>query len=428
MNKRRYAEVGLGGRARMYYEAIATTYKDINELVAFCDLSKVRMDYANSVLESLGAERVPEYLPHEFEKMIDETKPEVIIITSVDRTHDDYIVRAMEKGCDVITEKPITIDEEKAQRIIDAAKRTGRHIRVAFNYRYAPYHTKMREIIRDGAIGRPFQVHFEWLLNTTHGADYYRRWHSCKKNSGGLLVHKSTHHFDLVNFWLDSEPESVYALGSLNFYGKEAAEKRGVEKFYYRCHGSEAAKDDPFAIDMEKKPQLKAMYLDAEEDSGYIRDRSVFRDDISIEDTMNVIVKYKDGVQMSYSLFSYSPWEGFNVCINGDNGRIEYTALEKPYINAGGDKNGEGATVYHKIRVCPMFGEAYEVPVEAREGGHGGGDPALLDDIFLPEPPYDEFHRAADYKDGIKSALVGIAANKSIASGLPVKIKDLVEW
>ena len=115
MNKRRYAEVGLGGRARMYYEAIATTYKDINELVAFCDLSKVRMDYVNSVLESLGAERVPEYLPHEFEKMIDDTKPEVIIITSVDRTHDDYIVRAMEKGCDVITEKPITIDEEKAQ-------------------------------------------------------------------------------------------------------------------------------------------------------------------------------------------------------------------------------------------------------------------------------------------------------------------------
>lgn len=428
MDKRRYAEVGLGGRARMYYEAIATTYKDINELVAFCDLSKVRMDYANSVLESLGAEKVPEYLPHEFEKMIDETKPEVIIITSVDRTHDDYIVRAMEKGCDVITEKPITIDEEKAQRIIDAAKRTGRHIRVAFNYRYAPYHTKMREIIRDGAIGRPFQVHFEWLLNTTHGADYYRRWHSCKKNSGGLLVHKSTHHFDLVNFWLDSEPESVYALGSLNFYGKEAAEKRGVEKFYYRCHGSELAKDDPFAIDMEKKPQLKAMYLDAEEESGYIRDRSVFRDDISIEDTMNVIVKYKDGVQMSYSLFSYSPWEGFNVCINGDKGRIEYTALEKPYINAGGDKNGEGATVYHKIRVCPMFGEAYEVPVVAREGGHGGGDPALLDDIFLPDPPYDEFHRAADYKDGIKSALVGIAANKSIASGLPVKLKDLVEW
>ena len=428
MEKTRYAQVGTGGRARMYYEAIATTYKDINQLVAFCDLSKTRMDYANSVIEKLGANRVNEYLPHEFEKMIEETKPNVIIVTSIDRTHDDYIVRAMEMGCDVITEKPITTDERRAQRIIDAAKKTGRHIRVAFNYRYAPYHTKIRELIRDGAIGKPFQVHFEWLLNTTHGADYYRRWHSCKLNSGGLLVHKATHHFDLVNFWLNTDPKRVYALGSLNFYGKEAAEKRGVEKFYYRCYGSEIAKNDPFAIDMESNETLKALYLDAEKDSGYIRDRSVFRDDISIEDTMNVIVSYKNGVQMSYSLFSFSPWEGFNVAINGSNGRIEYTALEKPYINAGGDRNVEGATVFHKIRVCPMFGEAYEVQVEKREGGHGGGDPALLDDIFLQNPPYDEFHRAADYKDGIKSALVGIAANKSIASSFPVDIDSLVEW
>lgn len=428
MKKTRYAQVGTGGRARMYYEAIATTYKDINELVGFCDLSETRMRYANSVLKELGAKEVPQYLPHEFEKMIEETKPDVVIVTSVDRTHDDYIVRAMEKGCDVITEKPITINEQKAQRIIDAVKRTGKHVRVTFNYRYAPYHTKVRELIRDGVIGRPFQVHFEWLLNTVHGADYYRRWHSCKVNSGGLLVHKATHHFDLVNFWLGTEPEKVFALGSLNFYGKEAAEKRGVEKFYYRCYGSEEAKNDPFAIDIENNPKLKALYLDAEKDSGYIRDRSVFRDDISIEDTMNVVVKYKNGAQMSYSLFSYSPWEGFNVCINGDKGRIEYTALEKPYINAGGAKENEGATVFHKIRVCPMFGAPYEVEVETKEGGHGGGDPVLLDDIFLPNPPYDEFHRAADYKDGIKSALVGIAANKSIASGLPVDIKDLVEW
>lgn len=241
-------------------------------------------------------------------------------------------------------------------------------------------------------------------------------------------MHKATHHFDLVNFWLADEPEKVYAEGSLRFYGRENAEKRGVEKFYYRCHGSEAAKGDPFAIDMEANPQLKAMYLDAEKDSGYIRDRSVFRDDINIEDTMNAVIKFKSGVQMSYSLFSYSPWEGFNVAINGSGGRIEYTALEKPYINAGGDKNGEGATVFHRIRVCPMFGEAYEVPVEKREGGHGGGDPALLDDIFLPDPPFDEFKRAADYRDGIKSALVGIAANKSIASGNPVYIDDLVKW
>ena len=143
MALKRYAQVGTGGRARMYYEAVASKYSDIARMVGFCDQSRIRMDYANSRLEELGAKKVPTYLPHEFEKMIQETKPDIVIITSVDRTHDDYICRAMEAGCDVLTEKPLTIDERKAQRIIDTQKKTGKRIRVTFNYRYAPYHVKV---------------------------------------------------------------------------------------------------------------------------------------------------------------------------------------------------------------------------------------------------------------------------------------------
>ncbi len=428
MAVKRYAQVGTGGRARMYYEAIATTYKDIARLTGFCDQSRTRMEYANSSIEKLGAQRVPVYLPHEFEKMIEETKPDVVIVTSVDRTHDDYICRAMEAGCDVITEKPLTIDERKAQRIIDTQKRTGRHIRVCFNYRYAQYHTQVRKLIRDGIIGTPTSVHFEWLLNTRHGADYYRRWHRNKLNSGGLLVHKATHHFDLVNFWLATEPETVFAFGDLKFYGRAAAEKRGVEKFYSRCYGSPEAKDDPFALDIASSPVLKALYLDAEADSGYIRDRSVFSDDISIEDTMNVLVRYKNGVQMSYSLTSYMPWEGLNIAFNGTAGRIEYKVVEKSYVNGDAGKDKEGAADYGRITVFPMFGEPYDVDVKAGNGGHGGGDPVMLDDIFLENPPYDEFHRAADFRDGVKSILTGIAANKSIASGMPVQTDSLVRW
>ncbi|MCQ2398119.1 MAG: Gfo/Idh/MocA family oxidoreductase [Sphaerochaetaceae bacterium] len=424
--KKRYVLVGTGGRARMYYEAIASKYRDTAELAGLCDMSQTRMDYTNRALAELGYRILPTYLPHDFEKMISEQKADIVIVTSVDRTHDDYICRAMEAGCDVITEKPLTIDERKAQRIIDCQKKTGRHIRVCFNYRYAPYHTKVRELIRDGVIGTPTSVHFEWLLNCEHGADYYRRWHRNKYNSGGLLVHKATHHFDLVNFWLNTEPETVFAFGDLKFYGQAAAERRGVENFYYRCHGSSLAKNDPFAIDMESKPQLKGLYLDAEKDSGYIRDRSVFSDDISIEDTMNVLVRYKNGVQMSYSLASYMPWEGFNVAFNGTSGRIEYKAVEKTYINAAGDKSQEGAQKFHLIKVFPMFSEPYEVPVNVLEGGHGGGDPVMLEDVFSENPPFDEFHRAADYIDGVKSILVGIAANKSIASGMPVRTDDLV--
>jgi len=409
----------------MYYEAVATTYSASAEMAAFCDISQARMNYSNKVLAELGAPPVKTYHYTEFEKMIDEQKPDAVIVTSVDRTHHDYIIRSMEKGCDVISEKPMTIDEKKAQAIIDCQKRTGKKLRVTFNYRYAPHHTKIREILLDGLIGEVYSIHFEWLLDTVHGADYFRRWHRNKLNSGGLLVHKSTHHFDLVNFWIDSRPETVFAMGDLNFYGMKNAERRGVSDFYYRCHGSEAARGDPFAIDLEGNETLKSLYLDAEADSGYIRDRSVFSDEISIEDTMGVMVRYQNNAILTYSLNAYMPWEGYNIAFNGSKGRLEVAVAEKAYINAGAEKTAEGELVRKTITVKPMFGKAYEVDFEKGSGSHGGGDLVMLNDIFgSPEP--DRFKRAASHIDGAYSILTGIAANKSIASGMPVKIKDLL--
>ena len=100
---------------------------------------------------------------------------------------------------------------------------------------------------------------------------------------------------------------------------------------------------------------------------------------------------------------------------------------EKTYINAGGEQSQEGAVVTKRIVVYPMFGERYEVPVEEAPGGHGGGDPRLLEDIFgNPQP--DPFNRAASHVDGAMSILVGVAGNKSIATGMPVKIADMVKF
>ena len=428
MAKKKYVQVGTGGRARMFYEAIATTYKDTSELVAFCDLSPTRMNFANKILtEKHGVPAAKTYYYTDFEKMLDEIKPDTVIVTTVDRTHHDYIIRAMEKGYNVISEKPMTIDAKKAQAIIDCQKRTGKSLRVTFNYRYAPHQTKIRELIMDGVLGEVFSVHFEWLLNTQHGADYFRRWHRNKLNSGGLLVHKSTHHFDLVNFWLGSRPSTVFAMGDLNFYGMKNAERRGVTNFYYRCHGSEAAKGDPFAIDIEKNEVLKALYLDAEADSGYIRDRSVFSDDISIEDTMGVMVRYENNAILTYSLNAYMPWEGYNIMFNGSKGRLEVNVMEKSYINAGGEKGDEGALVGKKLVMHPMFGKPYEVPFTEGKGGHGGGDVVMLNEIFGTAEP-DRFKRAASHVDGAYSILTGIAGNLSIASGEPVKIKDLLTF
>jgi len=427
--RKRYAIVGTGGRSYFYYSAIATTYNATSCIVGLCDTNQTRLDYANTNLETLGHPKVPTFLAADFDRMIETTKPDEIIVTTIDRTHHLYIIRALELGCNVITEKPMTIDAPRCLDIISAVERTSNTVRVTFNYRYAPHNTKVYELLRSGAIGTVTSIHFEWLLNTSHGADYFRRWHRDKRNSGGLLVHKSTHHFDLVNFWLQTRPVSVYAQGDLRFYGRENAEARGITQFYTRSHNDPVAKADPFSLNLESIPTLKALYLDAEHEDAYHRDQSVFSDGISIEDTMNLLVRYRNGAVMTYSLTAYAPWEGFRVNFNGTGGRLEVEVVENSYVNSGGDQSLEGSLEKSTILLRKLFEKPVEVEVGEAKGAHGGGDGVLLRDLFGAREEGeggDEYRRAASHVDGAVSVLTGIAANRSMATGQVVFVDDVL--
>ncbi len=425
---KRYAIVGTGSRAGMFFNTIATTYAKWSEIVAFCDHSQTRMNWYNHQLAKIpGLNPVPTYKTEQFDQMVAETKPDIVIVTTIDSTHHIYIARAMELGCDVITEKPMTTDLTKLQAIFEAIEKTGHSLRVTFNYRYSPAYTRFRQLVVDGAVGQPLSVDFSWLLDTSHGADYFRRWHREKQNSGGLLVHKASHHFDLVNWWIDSFPTDVFAMGSLNFYGRENAAARGEYYPYDRYTGVHEAKNDPFALFLTSKKTLKALYLDAEAETGYIRDRNVFGEPITIEDTMAVIVRYNNGVLLSYCLVAYSPWEGLRVAITGTKGRIEMDIEESiTHLLGDGDVTAsKGPFKNGRIRVCPMFQSGYEVAVPSGDGGHGGADPVMLEQIFSPSPPNDPYRRVASHIDGAASLLVGIAANQAMTTSKMVAIDDL---
>ena len=427
-DKKRYALVGTGSRAQMYVDAITTTYHESAELVAFCDLSQTRMDWYNRYLAARRMAALPTYHAQQFDRMIAENHPDVVIVTTMDATHHIYITRAMELGCDVITEKPMTTDLDKMKAIFAAIDRTGHSLRVSFNYRYAPAYTRFRKLVIDGAVGRPLHVDFSWLLDTSHGADYFRRWHREKQNSGGLIVHKATHHFDLVNWWIDSYPSQVFALGDVQFYGRENANARGEYYSYERYTGVPEAKDDPFALFLDEKDVYKGLYLDAEAETGYLRDRNVFGEPVSAEDTINVAARYQNGALMSYCLVAYSPWEGLRVAITGTKGRIEMDIRENvTHLNSDKAKASasKGAFKSVEMRVFPMFGQSYEVEAPAGEGGHGGADPVMLEQIFSPNPPYDPYQRAASHVDGAASILVGISGNIAMKTGQLVNIDDL---
>ncbi len=430
MAKKRYVLVGTGVRAINFIAPIVQSFRQDAELVALCDLSPTRMAYYNAQLAGeLGYHAVPTYTADQFDRMIAEQKPDCVIVTSKDSTHHDYIVRALQLGCDTITEKPMTVDAEKTRYILDAVAKTGRKVQVAFNYRWSAHRTKVRELIKSGVVGRVTSVNVEYLLNTSHGADYYRRWHATMADSGGLLVHKSTHHFDLVNWWIDAIPEQVFAYGRLDFYGRRNAVARGEAErtTYARYTGEAAARKDPFALDLRQHERMAGLYYDAEAETGYVRDRNVFRDEIDIYDNMSVIVRYRTGAQMNYSLTCFSSREGMRVSVNGDRGRIEYAEFQPTHIpDLADDQRTSPDKESESIRVYPLFQPSYEVAVQKLSGGHDGSDPVLAEQMYAANPPADPFQRKAGHEQGAASILVGIAANQSIETNRPVNLSDLV--
>ncbi|MFC5469886.1 Gfo/Idh/MocA family protein [Cohnella suwonensis] len=400
----KYAIVGAGHRGlHMFALPIARQFGEVAELTGIYDVNPVRARYMS---EACG--NAPVY--DDFDRMLINSGVDTVIVTTIDYYHDEYIIRALRAGCDVITEKPMTTDDEKCRAILAAEKESGRKVTVTFNVRFIPYVRRVKELLREGAVGRVLSVHLEYMLDTSHGADYFRRWHRDLVLGGGLLVHKSTHHFDMINWWLDDVPHTVHAFGATRFYGP-TRENRGE-----RCTTCEHASSCEFHMDLNADPEMRRMYAEAEGEDGYYRDQCVFGDGITTYDTMSVNLRYESGALLSYSLNAHCPYEGWKVSINGTNGRIEAESFDHP-LNDGQPND--------IVRLFNRKGEAVVYHVPKTNGVHGGGDDRLHRMLFGLETD-DPYNQSAGSLEGAHSMLIGVAANRSIAEGRPVAIGELL--
>lgn len=404
--RRRFAMIGTGHRGTgMWGKDIFDRYQNEIEFVGLCDKNGKRADAGKKLI---GAD-CPTFT--NFDEMIDKVRPELLMVTTMDSTHHEFITRALAKGIDVITEKPMVTEASQCQAVLDAEKRYDRKITVAFNYRYAPKHQKIKEVLQSGEIGRVTSVDFSWYLDTSHGADYFRRWHRLKSGGGSLWVHKATHHFDLINWWLGADPVEVMAFGELNIYGKNGTFR------HTNCRSCPHKTACPFYWDVTKDARLTKLYSECEDVDGYMRDGCVFKEDIDIYDTMSAAVKYSNGVSMSYSLNASMPIEGYRVAFNGTKGRLEVRDYERqPWPE----------TLQSEMYLVKNFsGKRERIEMPNIEAGHSGGDDRLRDLIFKGIKVPDHL-KLPDSRAGAMSCLTGIAARTSIEQHRPVRINELV--
>ncbi len=399
------ALVGTGIRgSTMWGRNLVRNYAEEVEFVGLCDPNPGRLEF---VREFMGV-HCPVFT--NFEQMMSQTDPDTVIVTTVDATHHQYIIRAMELGCDAITEKPMTTDAEKCQAILDAQAVTGKDVTVTFNYRYSPHRQKMKELLMNHRIGRVTSVDFHWYLDINHGASYFRRWHGKERFGGTLLVHKATHHFDLLNWWLESDPEEVFAYGDLEYYGYNNDFR------HTNCRSCPHTSKCKHYWDITRDPSSMNLYVAHEHHDGYLRDGCVWSEEIDIYDKMSAQIRYANGVHVSYSCTTYSPYEGYRIAFNGTEGRLEAWIEEmQPWPKKP----------YDELRVTDNFGETELIRISHDSGGHGGGDQRLTDHVFKGSEVSDPYRQAAGARDGAMSVLTGVAARESVKTGEPVRIESL---
>ena len=394
---KKYVQVGCGYRGSVAYsKPLVNKFADCAELCGVYDINQKRAKYLS---EYVGKD-IPVY--DDFDKMLEEVKPDTVIITTKDCDHNIYAVKAMRAGCDVICEKPLTTTFEKALEIQKVQEETGRDVVVTFNLRFHPFYKRIKEIVSSGVIGKILSVHYEWMLDTHHGADYFRRWHRERKNSGSLLVHKSTHHFDLANWFLEEDPVSVNAFGTRRFYGHTRDERSE------RCCTCPYAKTCEFYFDITESQDHVNFYKNCEDADGYYRDRCVFADEIDIEDSVSVNVQYSGGAVMSYSLTAHSPYEGMALTLNGTEGRMEITSKG---LHSFGYDLKESRTV----KIYNREGEEINIYIPQKStAGHGGADDEIRERLFRNKDLPDPLGQMADTRAGLMSIGIGMAANLSM--------------
>lgn len=404
-----YVFVGAGNRALFgFAKPIQEFFSENAKLLAVYDLNHGRAEYMSKQCNGLT-------VYDDFGTMIQTEKPDVVIVATIDCFHSIYAIKAMHMGCDVLLEKPMGITAKECFDIMRTEKETGKQVIVAHNLRFSPFTKQIKRLMMDKCIGDVYSIELSCSLTKSkelgaHGASYFRRWNSEMDKSGGLLIHKASHHFDLVNWWLESEAKEVSAVGTLRAYGHENHPNHGSN-----CRNCEQR--DLCEFFCELSVDEKRMYEENQSYDGYSKDRCVFSDEIDIYDTMAVHVKYDNDAILSYTLIANAAYECLKLVINGSCGRLEAYWPEN-----GPDVNKKAKDF---IKIYDMNGNLSKIELIRSISPHQGGDMEMFN-MLLNHDKQDTLNCVASSAEGKNAVIIGDAANISILTKQVVLIKDII--
>lgn len=394
-------EIGIIGAGTRGIKCFATWIekRDDARITAICDPNPVRM------AEGVKKLSVKPVFYTDIGLMFEKEKLDAVIITSPDNCHEANAVTALEKGVNVLIDKPLSTTVKGCQSIIDAASKAQKLAMIGFNLRHDPTLKRLKKIIVEGILGKIFLIENREFY--PGGRTYMSRWNRKYALSGGLWVHKGSHDFDVFNWLLDfPRPYKVSSFAGINVFTPENIpfELEQGEKPGPTCHECKYKQICPDFSDISKYPDFSD---EARKIDNYSKDLCMYLSDKDVHDNGIAIVEYANGVRASHlECFVTSVHDRLYTVI-GDRGQAEVSL-------------GKRTIVIYPRWTAEII--KYEIPLV--EGGHGGADPGLIDS-FIGAIKGD-LSVNSTLEHGLLSTAIGQAAEISRREGKTVYIKELI--
>ncbi len=352
MTKFKIGVIGVGMRSMFLMNEILK--RDELEVVAVSDVSQHSLDQICSRYDK----NWDKYL--DYKDLLVREDIEGVIIVSPDYAHEEQAIAAFEAGKHVFLEKPIAVTLEGGNRVLEARDKSGKTLLIGFVLRYNKAYKKMKELISSGVIG---EVKTGWVLHSVGaGSDwYFHDWHGTMANTGGLLLQKGSHDFDIINWVVDSKIKRIAAFGSQDFFGGNKPNDLVCQKCEERNNCSEAIQDRNISWKRPDGNQTEVLY-------NQWRNQCVYREEVDVLDNHQVMLEYENGVKVSYLECHYTPDDNREYIFIGTKGKLKL------------DDANDCITVQLRNG---MYDRKEKITYENLQlsEGHGGGDKYILDDF-----------------------------------------------
>ena len=410
MERKKIAVIGYGGRGGIYAE-YALQYPEQFELVAISDVQEHRLKAA----EARGVKAYKDYK----ELLNAGYDLDLVAISTQDAQHKEHAIYAMEKGYDLLLEKPIAPNLEDCLAVYECAKKHNRKVYVCHVLRYSKFYSTIKDIIDEGTLGDIVNIHALEGVGFYHIAHSYVRgpWRNTKESSPMILA-KCCHDMDIIRYLMGEKCISINSYGDRNFFREENAPE-GATQYCSECPHKDTCMWNAQKLYTTDDFRWTAGYFAKhgmtdeailQDLKGTQYDKCVFLNDNDVVDHQSTVMLFENGKTAVHTMTGFSKRIYRDIKVFGTKAEL-YGHMED-----------------NVIEIRPFDGDVKRIDVDvsaATVGGHNGSDFFMMEQLY--KTLNGEEAKGITYLDvSVESHLMSFAAEESrLNKGKTIHISEM---